>query len=169
VAEIPYTPEEHGWFRVSRRLFQSSRAMSLSLAGFKLLVYFIERASAAVNPYPGDVLETGLVLAHNVGLTVEQTEAALAELCGPDPYSQSPVANGAVLEPLTRDGRIVGYRLINFEAHNPGALARAEAVRAVRRSEQARHAALKRWNRAKAAAQELQPSDIPAREPGAEG
>lgn len=161
MAEIPYTPDDHGWFPVSRRIVQSSRWVKGSPAAVKLLVYAIEKATNPLNPYPGDIYETGSVLAHNLSLSDEQAAAAVAELCGPDADSQSSKADGAVLEPLTREGRVVGYRLVNFEAHNPGAQERGEAARARRRSEKARAAAARRWAKAKAAAQGLEASDIP--------
>jgi hypothetical protein len=164
VAEVTYDPESHGWFRLSRRLVSSSRWVKGSPAAVKLLVYLVERATNPMNPTPGDVLECGAVLAHNVAMSEELTAAALAELLGPDVDSRSKRAGGAVLEPLTMAGSVVGYRLVNFEEHNPGDMERGAARRAETRRRKAKAAAESRWSRARAATLALQPEDIPARD-----
>lgn len=145
--EVKYSPDEFGWFKVSRRLIGSSRWASSKHSTIKLMIYMLERASHPMNPYPGDVREVGQQLAWGAGLDISDYGEAISELLAADKESQSGKGNGAFLEELTCEGRVVGYRVLNFTEYNPGIVERGAVRLAEKRKERARHAANSRWNR----------------------
>jgi hypothetical protein len=132
---------EEGWFKVSRRLLDSSRWYREEPATIKLLVFLIAAAQDPLNECPGTVLIGDTGLAMRTGLTPEYVRAALDKLCEPDPESRSVEGDGATLERVPG-----GVRLINFDLYHPGMVEGAMRKRAAR-TEKARRAALARWNR----------------------
>lgn len=130
------------WFRVARRITRSSFWIRASSDAVKMLLFVLEEAQDPTNPHPGEVRMVGAALAHAVALPRERSDAALQEMLGPDAESLSGALGGAVLEPLTEDGRVIGYRLVNFDAYNPGAIENGAQARARRRREKAMLAGL---------------------------
>jgi hypothetical protein len=170
VPEIEYTPNDYGWFKVSRRLVTSSRWFTCSPGAIKLLVYMLEQASNPMSPHPGDILQVGSSLAVAAGLPDEgEFNAALSDLLGPDEDSQSTKEKGAFVVPLTRNEKTVGYRIVNFDEYNPGVRERSEVMKKQRRRAAAKKAAAARWGKAeealatahKAEAKAIDPDDVP--------
>ena len=147
MAEVDYIPDEFGWFKLSRRMIGSSRWVRGSPETVKLMVYMLERASSPQNPYPGDVIEVGETLATHTCLPREGVDRALSELLSDDLDSFGTKASGAFLEPLTNDGKVVGYRIVNFSRYNPGLIEGSAVRRKQSRERKARKAALKRWGK----------------------
>lgn len=149
MAEVEYEPGLFGHFNVSRKLVSSSRWVRGSPAAIKLMVYMLERASNPMNPYPGDIRETGNALAHFSGMKDPPglCEAALSELLAKDPESQGGKSGGAFLEELTSDGRLVGYRVLNFAEYNPEAMVRSIGKQKARAQRRAIRAACVRWDK----------------------
>ena len=133
------TSHDDGWFKVSRRLLDSSRWYREEPQTIKLLVFLIAAAQDPLNDCPGTVLigETGLAM--RTGLDVEYVRAALERLSQPDPESRSTEGDGATLERVPG-----GVRLVNFDVYHPGMVESAMQKQAAR-SEKARRAADARW------------------------
>lgn len=142
--EVEYALEDLGWFPISRRFVGSSRWVQGSHLEVRLIVYLLERASHPMNPKPGDVMETIPTIARHNGVSEAEATEAMNKLLGPDEYSQSQEAEGAFIVPLTREGRIVGYRVVNFHKFNPYAQEKADLAK--KRRALARSAAMKRWH-----------------------
>src|SRR5512135_3013198 len=100
--EVPYEPDEHGWFRVSRKLVHSSRWFNGTPDAVKLMIFLLERASDPMNAWPGDVFMVGAPLAAGAAIPQKACDKAVMELMGEDPDSQSQKKRGAFIEPLTR-------------------------------------------------------------------
>lgn len=147
MAEVKYTPDDYGWFPVSRRFVGSSRWSLSDPTTIKVMIYLLERASNPMNPYPGDVREGMTQIGFGACINPEECETALKDLLNPDVESQSGKSNGAFLEELTCDLRVVGYRILNFQEYNPAAVERGAAKLAERRSNAGRKAALARWSK----------------------
>lgn len=147
MAELGYVPEEFGWFKVSRRFVASSRWTRGSPEAIKLMIYCLEQASRPNNPYPGHLVECGDVLAARCSLTREQCDRAVGELLGEDPDSFGGSRGGAFLEPLTSEGRLVGYKVINFERYNPGVVETSAIRKSQKRKSRASKAAIVRWKK----------------------
>ena len=134
---------DEGWFKVSRRLLDSSRWYREEPEVIKLLVFLIALAQDPMNENPGTVLIGDTGLASRTGLEVDFVRSAIDRLCSPDPESRS-VENdpeGRTLERVPG-----GVRLINFDLYHPGMVEHAIA-KAAARSEKARKAANARWSR----------------------
>lgn len=132
-----------GWFKVSRRIFRSSRWYKGSPESIKVLLFLIGQAQDPLNPTPGLVQMGETAIAHQTGLTVDAAAAALEWLCSPDAESRTRTDEGCTVMRL-EDGS--GFELVNFEPYHPGEREKAEA-----RREKARRAANARWGRHEAA------------------
>lgn len=136
---------EEGWFKVSRRLLDSSRWYREEPQTIKLLVFLVAQAQDPLNEEPGTVRIGDTGLANRTGLTVEYVRKAIDRLASPDPESRS-VGNdpeGRTLERVPG-----GVRLINFDLYHPGMVENAMYKKAAR-IEKARHAAIARWQKAR--------------------
>jgi hypothetical protein len=149
--EVPYDPSAEGFFKVSRRFTSSSRWFTCSPWAVKLMVYMLDWGSNPMNPHIGDVMQTGPALAAKAGIPHDHIDAAVKELLGEDRASQSQKKSGAFIEELTRQGKIVGFRILNFDEYNPGARERSERYKRIARQERAKKAAEARWSKAKKA------------------
>ena len=132
---------DDGWFKVSRRLLDSSRWYREEPQVIKLLVFLIALAQDPLNENPGTVLIGDTGLASRTGLPVAFVRDSIDRLCSPDPESRTVVydAEGRTLERVPG-----GVRLINFDLYHPGMVESALAKKAAR-SEKARKAAQARW------------------------
>lgn len=129
-----------GWFKVSRRLFESSRWHRDSAEALKVLVFLIGKAQDPMNLEPGVIHMGETAIAAQTSLPLPSVRAALAALAAADPESRTRRDDGCTIERL-EDGS--GYRLVNFDEYHPGEQERAEA-----RREKARKAANARWSKA---------------------
>lgn len=134
---------DEGWFKVSRRLLDSSRWYREEPQVIKLLVFLIAQAQDPLNENPGTVLIGDTGLASRTGLPVEFVRSAIDRLCAPDPESRSVVYDpeGRTLERVPG-----GVRLINFDLYHPGMVESALAKKAAR-IDKARKAANARWGK----------------------
>ena len=135
---------DEGWFKVSRRLLDSSRWYREDPQVIKLLVFLIAQAQDPLNDEPGTVRIGDTGLASRTGLPVELVKQAIDRLCAPDPESRTITYDpeGRTLERVPG-----GVRLINFDLYHPGMVEHAMAKKAAR-VEKARKAALARWAKA---------------------
>ncbi|MGE5747308.1 MAG: hypothetical protein ACM33U_08605 [Solirubrobacterales bacterium] len=135
------TSHDEGWFKVSRRLLDSSRWFREEPATLKLLLFLVAAAQDPLNENPGTVLigETGL--AARTGLSVDYVRTAIGRLCDPDPESRSVEGDGATLARVPG-----GVRLVNFDLYHPNMVEDAMRKKAAR-SDKARRAAQARWAR----------------------
>ena len=136
---------EEGWFKVSRRLLDSSRWYREEPQVIKLLVFLIALAQDPLNEEPGTVRIGDTGLASRTGLPVEFVRDAIDRLCAPDPESRS-VENDP--EGKTIERVPGGVRLINFDLYHPGMVESAITKKALR-VEKARKAAAARWDKYK--------------------
>lgn len=128
-----------GWFKVSRRLFDSSRWHREDPATLKLLLFLVGQAQDPLNPEPGTVLIGDTGLASRLSLPVETVRRAIERLCLPDPESRS--------QPSETLERVPGgVRLVNHDLYHPG-MAESMVVKRAARVERARKAAAARWGR----------------------
>lgn len=134
---------DEGWFKVSRRLLDSSRWYREEPQVIKLLVFLIAQAQDPLNENPGTVLIGDTGLASRTGLTVDFVRSSIDRLCAPDPESRSVVYDpeGRTLERVPG-----GVRLINFDLYHPGMVESALAKKAAR-IDKARKAANARWGK----------------------
>lgn len=134
---------DEGWFKVSRRLLDSSRWYREEPQVIKLLVFLIAQAQDPMNEEPGTVRIGDTGLASRTGLPVEFVRQSIDRLCSPDPESRTVTydAEGRTLERVPG-----GVRLINFDLYHPGMVEHAMAKKAAR-VEKARKAALARWGK----------------------
>jgi len=132
---------DEGWFKVSRRLLDSSRWYREEPQVIKLLVFLIALAQDPLNDNPGTVLIGDTGLASRTGLPVDFVRQSIDRLCSADPESRTVVydAEGRTLERVPG-----GVRLINFDLYHPGMVESVLAKKAAR-SDKARKAALARW------------------------
>lgn len=113
------------WFKVSRRLVESSTWSRCSPQALKVLLYLMERSQRPNNPEPGYILVGPSLMAMHCGFTLEATLEALGELCREDPESM----HGG--QPTVREVE-GGYYLTAFDDYHPNARERAEIVKAKR-------------------------------------
>ena len=135
---------EDGWFKVSRRLFDSSRWYKEDAQTLKLLLFLIGEAQNPMNPAPGTVKIADLGLAGRTGLDVAWVTQAIDRLCEEDKDSRSAPETGGDRRTLERIPG--GVRLLNFDLYQPGLVDNA-MVRAARRHERAKKAAAARWGK----------------------
>lgn len=148
--------QDEGWFKVSRRLLDSSRWFMEDPQTIKLLVFLVALAQDPLNEEPGTVRIGDTGLAQRTGLQIDFVRAAIDRLSSPDPESRTVTYDpeGRTLERVPG-----GVRLINFDLYHPGMVENAMYKKAAR-TEKARKAATVRWDRAREKA---------ARESGGEG
>jgi hypothetical protein len=141
---------DEGWFKVSRRLLDSSRWFREDPATLKLLLFLIAEAQNPLNENPGTVRIGDTGISSRIGVPVAQVKAAIDRLCGPDDESRTPGEDGVgrTLERVPG-----GVRLVNFDLYHPTMMENA-MMKASARRERARNAARARWG--------------PKREPGEE-
>jgi len=133
---------EDGWFKVSRRLLDSSRWYVEEPAVIKLLLFLIGQAQDPLSPTPGTVLIGDTGLAARTGLPIEVVSKAIDRLNAPDAESRpGNDPHGRTLERVSG-----GVRLLNFDLYQPGMVDSVMARQAAR-SAKARRAAQARWNR----------------------
>lgn len=134
---------EEGWFKVSRRLLDSSRWFTEDPPTIKLLVLLVGLAQDPLNEEPGTVRIGDTGLAMRTGLPVETVKHSIDRLCSPDPESRTVTYDpeGRTLERVPG-----GVRLINFDLYHPGMVDNA-MTRKANRIERARKAALARWDK----------------------
>jgi len=135
------TDYDDGWFKVSRRMLDSSRWFNEDSDTIKLLIFLIAEAQNPLNPIPGTVLIGDTGVASRIGLPVEKVKAAMARLLGPDEESRTPGPDGLgrTLERIPG-----GVRICNHDLYHPGMIESAIAKKAIR-VERARKAASARW------------------------
>lgn len=141
---------DEGWFKVSRRLLDSSRWFREDPATLKLLLFLIAEAQNPLNENPGVVRIGDTGIASRTGIPVAQVKSAIDRLCGPDDESRTPGEDG---EGRTLERVPGGVRLVNFDLYHPTMVDYAMSRKAAR-IERARKAAAARWAK---------------REPGQEG
>lgn len=129
------------WFKVDRRIFESSRWDALESAGKVVLLYLIAKAQDPLNPTPGQIMQADSVIARMVGVKAAEVTRAIDALCEPERNSRTAANEGRTVERITG-----GVRLINFKLFHPAMIENALARKAVR-SERARKAAEARWGR----------------------
>ena len=134
---------DEGWFKVSRRMLDSSRWFKESPETIKLLLFLIAEAQNPLNENPGTVRIGDTGIASRVGLPVEQVKEAIDRLAGPDDESRTPGDDG---EGRTLERVPGGVRLCNFDLYHPAMVENAMAKKAAR-VERARNAALARWGK----------------------
>lgn len=136
---------DEGWFKVSRRLLDSSRWFRESPETIKLLLFLVAEAQNPLNELPGTVLIGDTGIASRTGLPVTTIKSAIDNLCGSDDESRTPGEDGAgrTLERVPG-----GVRLVNFDLYHPAMVENAMMKKAAR-SERARKAANARWERGK--------------------
>jgi hypothetical protein len=140
---------EDGWFKVSRRLLDSSRWFREEPETIKLLLFLIAEAQNPLNENPGTVLIGDTGIASRTGLPVEKVKRAIDRLCETDEESRSPAEGGRTVERVPG-----GVKLLNFDLYHPSMVEHALAKKAARR-ERARRAANARWEKTRAAAESL--------------
>jgi hypothetical protein len=135
-----------GWFKVSRRLLDSSRWFTEDPQTIKLLVLLVALAQDPLNEEPGTVRIGDTGLAMRTGLPLEVVRASIDRLAAPDPESRTVEHDpeGRTLERVPG-----GVRLINFDLYHPGMTENA-LYRKASRTEKARKAAIARWEKAAA-------------------
>lgn len=143
---------DEGWFKVSRRLLDSSRWFKEDPPTIKLLLFLIAEAQNPLNERPGVVLIGDTGIASRTGIPLKDVRASIDRLCGDDDESRTPGEDG---KGRTLERVPGGVRLVNFDLYHPSMVEHAMAKKAAR-IERARKAALARWGK----------SD---REPGMEG
>ncbi len=134
---------EHGegWFKVSRRLLDSSRWFREEPPTIKLLLFLIAAAQDPMNENPGTVLIGDTGLAARTGLAVDYVRNAIDRLCAPDSESRTPAADGQTLERVPG-----GVKLVNFDLYHPG-MVEGAMTRKAARIERSRKAAAARWGK----------------------
>lgn len=132
---------ETGWFKVSKRLLDSSRWFREDPRTLKLLLFLIAQAQEPLNEEPGTVRIGDTGLAARTGLEVDYVRAAIDRLCEHDPESRSLGEDG---EGRTLERVPGGVRLINFDLYHPG-MVESALVKKAARVEKARKAANARW------------------------
>lgn len=137
-----------GWFKVSRRLFDSSRWFKEDPKTLKLLFFLIGEAQNPVNPEPGTVRISDPGLASRTGLDRAWITDSIDRLCEEDPDSRSTEETGGSKRTLERVPG--GVRLVNFDLYQPGMVDSA-LVKAAWRHERAKKAADARWAKLRAA------------------
>ena len=132
---------DEGWFKVSRRLLDSSRWFKEAPETIKLLLFLVAEAQNPLNENPGTVLIGDTGIASRTGLPPEKVKAAIDRLAGSDDESRTPGDDGAgrTLERVPG-----GVRLCNFDLYHPSMVETAFAKKAAR-IERARHASKARW------------------------
>jgi len=141
---------DEGWFKVSRRLLDSSRWFREDPATLKLLLFLIAEAQNPLNENPGVVRIGDTGIASRTGIPVATVKAAIDRLSGPDDESRTVGDDG---EGRTLERVPGGVRLLNFDLYHPTMVEHALAKKSVR-IERARRAAAARWGK---------------KEPGSEG
>ena len=135
---------DEGWFKVSRRLLDSSRWFKEEPATIKLLLFLIAEAQSPLNDTPGTVRIGDTGIASRTGLAVEKVKAAIDRLASADDESRTP---GEDSEGRTLERVPGGVRLSNFDLYHPAMVENAMAKKAAR-VERARKAAQARWEKA---------------------
>lgn len=135
-----------GWFKVSRRIFDSSRWFGEPPETVKLLFFLIGHAQDPMNPEPGTVRISDVGLASRTGLSVEKVTESIDRLCSDDPSSRSSPETGGHRQTCERVPG--GVRLLNFDLYSPGLKDNA-LIKAAERSAKATAAAKARWDRVK--------------------
>jgi hypothetical protein len=132
---------DEGWFKVSRRMLDSSRWFREDPETIKMLLFLIAEAQNPLNENPGTVRIGDTGIASRVGISVEHVKAAIDRLAGPDDESRTPGEDG---EGRTLERVPGGVRLCNFDLYHPRMVENA-MQKAAMRSERARNAANARW------------------------
>lgn len=115
------------WFKVSRRIVESSTWARCSSDALKMLVLLMERSQSPMNPEPGYIRVGSDMLGVLCGFDPERARKALAELTGADP--QSGHSGLPTLVEVPGGG---GYYFTAFDDYHPGAKDRKENLSAVR-------------------------------------
>jgi len=136
---------DDGWFKVSRRILDSSRWFIEDSDTIKLLIFLIAEAQNPLNPVPGTVLIGDTGIASRIGLPVSKVKKAIEKLAGPDEESRTPGPDGLG---RTMERIPGGVRICNHHLYHPGMLESANAKKAAR-VEKARKAAQARWGKPK--------------------
>jgi hypothetical protein len=133
-----------GWFKVSRRIFDSSRWYGEDPATVKVMFFLIGYAQDPMIPEPGVIPLSDRALAARTGLTEPEVTKAIDALAAEDPASRSHPENGGSRKTVERIPG--GVRLMNFEMYQPGLVQNAR-IKAEERSAKARAAAAARWEK----------------------
>jgi hypothetical protein len=134
---------DEGWFKVSRRLLDSSRWFKEAPETIKLLLFLVAEAQNPLNDRPGTVLIGDTGIASRTGLPLKSVKEAIDRLAGDDDESRTPGEDGAgrTLERVPG-----GVRLVNFDLYHPAMVENAMMKKAAR-IERARKAANARWGK----------------------
>jgi hypothetical protein len=96
-----------GWFKVSRRIVDSSLWAEDPVV-LKVWLFLLEQSQAGVSLKPGTVIISRQILAARCLLSAEQLDLALGRLSAPDPESRTTRKEGRRIEILPN-----GFRLVN--------------------------------------------------------
>jgi hypothetical protein len=108
-----------GWFKVSRRIVDSSLWAEDPLV-LKVWLFLLEQSQAGRSLKPGTVIISRAVLAGRCLITPEQLDAAIERLSSPDPESRTSRAEGRRVVVLPNGFRLVNhgeYHDVEAEAH----------------------------------------------------